>query len=370
MPAIINVLTTSPSLDVKNNVSGIANLTRLWVENNRFVNYFVFTAGKSDNDVRNLKWFFKQPLILMNFIRFLLIKNIAISHINMPLEKAAIIRDYFFILFSSIFGIPVILHLRGGLFSKNLQTPLFFRFLLKYSFLKAEGIIFLGENEKEFYKKKYNIPENKISVLPNCAKVPCEHSIKENPTTSLNILFMGRLDKNKGLIEIINALQELNSIKYIFNYAGDGPDKDWFIETSKKVLGSKVQYHGVIGDTKKADLLAKSHIFLLPSYFEGLPNALLEAMSYGVVPIVTPVGSIPEVITNDYNGLLVEVGNSSEISKSISKLITNDYILENLRINSIATIRRQYSIDKYLTDMNIIYQDVLKGKDRKRFRTN
>lgn len=353
------ILITSPSIDPQINVSGIANLTRMLIENNTEVNYYLFTAGKKDNEARKVKWFFKQIKVLLSFKKQVNDKTITMVHINMPLEKAAIVRDTSFAALCHVVNKPYIIHLRGGSYSKNVKIPWIFNALIKKSLKKANKIIVLGNEEKKFVNDFYNIENRKIIVLSNCVKIP-EFKQKEiHKIDKINILFLGRIDKNKGLKEIINALSSISpDIDYIFNIAGDGPDKDWFLELCKKNIAKKFSYRGVVYGESKEHLLAESHIFLLPSYFEGLPNALLEAMSYGVVPIVTPVGSIPEVVEHKKNGLIVKIKNSNDIKNAIGFLFHNKGIYKRLSQQAYHTIAVNYSLDNYLKELNKIYQNI------------
>lgn len=350
------VVITSPSLNTKDNVSGIATLTRLVIMFNTEVNYIVFTAGKKDNENRDVKWIFNQFNIFATFKRK--IKNIEIvfAHINMPLEKAAIIRDAFFALICRFSKKPYLIHIHGGKYSKDTNTPWIYKAIIKRTLQKASQIIVLGNNEKHFLVNYYKIDEHKINLLPNCVHVP-EYKQKKFDNNKCVFLFLGRIDKDKGLEEILQALSSLSTEnEYIFNYAGEGPDKDWFLTECKNKLKDKFVYHGVVNGEIKEKLIASSNVFLLPSYFEGLPYALLEAMSYGVVPIVTPVGAIPEVVTNLVNGLIVAPHSSSEIKNAIELLNGNKNDYHQMSINAYRTIFEKYSIVNYVKTLNEIYK--------------
>ncbi len=90
------ILVTSPSINIQKNVSGIANLTRLWIENNKNVNYVLFEAGKMDIEKRNIRWFFKQFFVIHLFNKAIRKKNVSGVHINTSLEKLSILRDFMF----------------------------------------------------------------------------------------------------------------------------------------------------------------------------------------------------------------------------------------------------------------------------------
>lgn len=350
------ILVTSPSIDINENVSGIANLTRLWVESNSKVTYLIFTVGKKDVENKNLGWFIKQVVIVFSFLKVLVGKQINMIHINMPLGKTSSIRDSVFGLISFLTRKKYIVHIRGGRYSNNENTPWILKKIISISLKKSVSIIVLGEKEKMFISEYYKIPATKIVILPNCVKINLDRP-KESYGIPINLLYMGRLDKNKGLNEIVLALSEL-SIAYKLHIAGEGPDKDWFLNECQMYLRDNYIYHGVVFGELKHKLLLHCDIFLLPSYFEGLPNALLEAMSYGIVPIVTPVGSIPEVVTHKENGLFVSIGKHLELKNAIESIYKDVNLFGELSIHAYNTIKENYSHQDYIKNLNEIYLNI------------
>lgn len=356
----LSVLITSPSLDINDNVSGIANLTNLLINNNSQINYILFVAGKKDNVKNDFFWLISQPLIFINFCFKLIINKIDIVHINMPLELFAIIRDYFFLLISTIFFKKTIIHIRGGAFNLNNKVPRLLKYLISFCLNYANQIIVLSVIEKDFLISYYNISKNKILVLSNCVKLPLKEHIDDNFNTKAEILYLGRLDKNKGLKEIVESLSQLK-VDFKFEIAGTGSDKQWFLKECKKKIPDKYHYNGVVSGIDKINLLSKCNIFLLPSYYEGMPNALLEAMSYGLVPIITPVGSIPNIINNEENGFLVPIKDNIKIIHAIDMIIKNPKLFNTLSKNAIQTIRKNFSLNNYMIELNKLYVDLAKN---------
>ena len=95
----------------------------------------------------------------------------------------------------------------------------------------------------------------------------------------------------------------------------------------------------------------------MPTYFEGLPMSLLECMSYGVVPVITPVGSIPEVVVDGNNGLFIKVKNTDSIVDAISKINSDRNLLNRLSVNARNTIFSKFSTQQYINQLNRIYQE-------------
>lgn len=94
----------------------------------------------------------------------------------------------------------------------------------------------------------------------------------------------------------------------------------------------------------------------MPTYFEGLPMSLLECMSYGIVPVITPVGSIPEVVVDGNNGLFIKVKDTDSIVDAISKINSDRNVLNKLSVNARETIFSKFSPQQYISQLNHIYQ--------------
>ncbi|SCM59626.1 glycosyltransferase family 4 protein [Petrimonas mucosa] len=361
------ILITSPSLNTEKNIGGISNLTRLLIDNNKEVDYTHFVVGKEDTQERNHKWFISQFRKWVDFHKTLRKEKIEVVHINIPLGKFSIIINYTLIIIATLNRKKIVVHLRGGKLSLNNNIKFFQKFIIKHSLKLADTVILLGEKERNFTASYYKISQAKLQVLPNAVVVPKEELINNKISTRsgeediINILFIGRIDQNKGLNEIVEAFEDIKKKYFSFRFilAGTGPDKKWFIERCKKTLGEKFQYMGVVDYLEKQKLFMETDIFILPSYFEGLPNGLLEAMAYGAVPICTPVGAIPEVVFNTNNGLLIEKNNYKQLAHSINTLLGNSKLRYNLGKEAYKTVKDNFSLVTYIKKLNNVYNELI-----------
>ena len=147
-------------------------------------------------------------------------------------------------------------------------------------------------------------------------------------------------------------------IEIYFELCGVGADIALYEKSLKSILGFRYRNNGVVFGDEKWKLLNQSKLFLLPSYYEGFPMALLEAMSAGCVPIVTSVGSISEIIRHNINGLIVNKCAPKEIADSILCIINNHKLAEMISNNATKTILENYNIDKYKKKLFDIYQNL------------
>jgi len=361
-----SIVITSPSIDISKNVNGISNLTQLLLEKNKDVNYLHFIVGKNNSQRRNIRWLFNQFTLIFNFYKKLLAdKKIQITHINIPLSELSIFINFLLVIIAKIAGKKIIVHFRGGRLSLNRDINFIQKFTIGKSIQLADKVIVLGSKERNYISEFYKITnKEKIAILPNSVDIP--KSIHESKLLSskedkqFKIIFIGRIDKNKGLEELILALEAIKSkINFHFYLAGTGPDEESFVSKCISTLGDKFSFLGVLNSIDKVPFYENADIFILPSYFEGLPNALLEAMAYGVVPIATPVGSIPEVVENNKNGFIIPINNYQEISKRIILLYHDRILLKQLGEASHQTIFESYSIDNYIVKLNKVYDSVI-----------
>lgn len=356
----MKVIINSPSLDPKVNVSGISAVTQFIISNNKEVDYIHFEVGRKDAEsqgvlsritriLRNKKeW---EQLLKQN-------KN-AVVHYNIPLMKAAIVRDYMLIKVAHKLGMPIVLHVHGGNYIKERNRPCYIKSLLKKIFKWSKHVIVLGEEEKAILEEDFGI-HNVIS-LPNCIDLSAAREFNRNIEGKefLDILYLGRIEPNKGIDYIFEACNALKSegVKFHLNFAGKEEIEGQYIPKFKEEFGEHFTFHGIVSGEKKTDVLKKCNIFLLPSFYEGLPMSLLETMSFGQVPVVTPVGSIPTVVTNNANGCFIRVKNTEDIVAVIKLITTNRKLYSKLSNSARETIITKFDDKKYIGILNNLYKD-------------
>lgn len=358
------VLIVSPSLDPKENISGISSIVNLLVEYNREVHYIPFVQGKKDKDFRGLKWLLNQILTPFRLLIILFRKPIDIIHFNIGLEPLSLIRDFGIYWILKKLSYPILLHIHGGRYLTSIPSNKVLKYVICYLLKYANQIVVLGNLEKESLSKLYQIDINSFDILSNAVAPSPINIIEKQYNSVLSILYLGRVDKNKGLKEILSVLDSLmrKDINFYFYLCGVGQDRDWFITECSKVIGNKLIDKGLIYGEEKLRILKLSHLFILPSYFEGLPMALLESMNNYVVPIVTPVGSIPHVVRQGENGYLVS--STNDMVDVIIKLDKNREQLFNLAKSAKETINSSFSFEYYLKEMNKYYCSITDQKSK------
>ena len=161
--------------------------------------------------------------------------------------------------------------------------------------------------------------------------------------SKLNLLYAGRLSHEKGLVDLLNAAKIIRNtgISFHLTICGTGPDLsilEKYVQSGN--LESQVTFLGFLPPGKKLlNEFCKHHIFLSPSYSEGFPKVIFEAMAQGLAIITTPVGGIPEVIVDSQNGLFVPVKSPERIAEAVERLSRNEQLRRQLIINGYETIK-------------------------------
>lgn len=194
---------------------------------------------------------------------------------------------------------------------------------------------------------KYNNKSNKLYRIKTTTLTSNDFHFRE--TYSLNksnvkLLYVGRIDKAKGLFELIEAIAKLNSDNLNISLKIVG----WELNTDNKTthqliaLANKLKVNEKIIFTGKLNIgndlngaYKDADIFLLPSYHEGFPRVIWEAMANGLPVITTPVGGIPNELTHGVNALFVSPKNVNEIKEAVERLIQNKSLRESLVKNGL-----------------------------------
>lgn len=208
--------------------------------------------------------------------------------------------------------------------------------------------------------KKYGLLEQKTFI--NYPSVDVEYFIREknykiDDKKIIKLVTTGRLHFQKGYLYALQAMKMLKDNGYVFQYKiiGDGPDRHMIqYVISELNLEDNVILTGKISSVEVKRILLDSDIFILPSLYEGIANAALEALALELPLVTTKSGGMAEVITHRENGMLVERFDGFEIFKAVKELIDNPLLRKKISDES-----RKVTLEKFNTKMQIeIYKEV------------
>lgn len=281
-------------------------------------------------------------------------------HVNVA-ERLSFFRKGLIILFSRFIGLPVVLHLHAAqlpAFYAKLPPPL--KFIVRYVFAKSTICIVLGEKSKKFIIEELNVDPKKIRIVIN--GVPIIKSEKTQKKHMFHILFLGNLMERKGVSDLLKALatDEIRQKKnWKASFAGGGDIEGYKKLASNLGLDDSVAFVGWVNQVQAADLFATASVLVLPSYDEGLPLVILEAIGRGVPVICTPVGEIPDFFEDQKTAYFVNAGDINGIAKALITLQENPQLLDRLSVNGLAYYQQTFSFDAFLRSIYQVYDEVI-----------
>jgi glycosyltransferase involved in cell wall biosynthesis len=218
------------------------------------------------------------------------------------------------------------------------------RFKERISLFLSDKIITLSESLKNSVLAR-GIPGDNIYSIAQGVDVERFQFQDKRRLVARNVLYIGRLRNSKGLREAINAFKSLSQ-KYPdlqFNIYGNGADEAKLIKLADD--HPSIHFHGHISNIHMPHILAFGDILLLPSYMEGLPNVILEAMASGVAVIASNVGGIPELLEDGECGLLIPPRDTEAIEKAVDSFMKYKKMRRIMVDNAFDRITDFYSME-------------------------
>ncbi|MGB3761159.1 MAG: glycosyltransferase family 4 protein [Rivularia sp. (in: cyanobacteria)] len=355
----LNILMMGASLEQN---GGIATVEKLMLKHAAEDVLFQHITSHDEGTIfHRIKVFIKAfAALLWN----LLTNKTDLIHIHIS-DGGSLVRKAILTMIAFLFNKPVLMHAHGAEFQVTYsKLPKLAQLFFSKIFRCCDEFIVLSKTWKEYYINNLGLNEKQVVVLPNPTELPTQIPNRTN-TSSIKFGFFGRVGARKGTFDLIKAFAQIpDTSKFELIIAGDGDIEEARNLAKSLNLEDKVQFLGWIDSQTRDKLLANIDVFVLPSYNEGLPMALLEAMGWGLPVIVTPVGGIPELITSTENGLLVNPGDVQKLSEAMQQLIEN----ESLRI-SLGNAAREtvtpFDVKVYCSQLHKIYSSVLEFRSKK-----
>lgn len=285
--------------------------------------------------------------------------RLALVHVNFG-DKGSAFRKGIVIVGARVVGAPTLLHLHAAeLIDLYANSNAVIRFLLRVPFRYASGVVVLGRLWRDWLIRDFAIPGGKIDVLYN--GVPAEAPARDFLSASdrrKRILFLGLLSERKGISDLLHALAMLPAQTPAWEAIIAGNGDIPFYERKARELGieERVRFKGWVGQNDVRALLGDVDMMVLPSYNEGLPLVILEALGAGAPVICTPIGAIPEVLEHNRSVLFVAPGDRAELSSTIFELLDDAALRQRLSSEGQATFVEKFTLGVFLASLFSIYR--------------
>lgn len=269
-------------------------------------------------------------------------------------SRASFWRKSLFMAIGLLAKRPIVFQLHGGGFAQFYETECgpVRRRIIRFFLERSTCVIVLSERWRAWITK---VTENaRVVCIPNPVAV-----VEERPASRREniVLFLGHLERSKGIFDLLDAVCALRSpipdIRLVC--AGDG-DIDSVAQYAERLgIGGAVGFTGWIGTAEKKSLMNRAALLVLPSYAEGLPMSVLEAMAAGLPVVATEVGGIPDVVTDGVDGFLFKPGDIATLERLLRRLMHDPHL--SMRIGTAAreTVRLRFSAGRVLAQLDEIY---------------
>lgn len=239
--------------------------------------------------------------------------------------------------------------------------------VLPFSFGYSDRIIAITPWELNEIEK-YNSKMGKVTVIPNGMDSVLLKKVENNnfrktygiPEDAKLVLYFGRLNPTKGVDKLAEAATDITKTRKDIHFAFVGPDEGMMnkvIEISNN--NKNIHILGTLrGKDKIAEMFQASDLYALPSYREGLPLTMFEAMASGLPIVASPVNGIPYEMKEPENGLFVQYGDVDGLKKTMLKILDDEKLAREIRKNNIEKAKL-YDWD-IITEKNLkVYRDLV-----------
>lgn len=285
-------------------------------------------------------------------------RNIKIVHIQ-GAANASFSRKAVFVNIARRFGKKVIMHQHACDFVEYYDNHQDKAWITR-TINNCDRLIVLSQWWKEYFTS-IGVAADKIVILNNIVTPP-QQPVERNTDGKIRLLFLGEIGKRKGIYDLLTAIaneREFFAQHIELRIGGNLEEEKLQAFIRDHNLSDFVTFMGWVSGDKKRECLEWAHIYILPSYNEGLPIGILEAMSYRMPIISTPVGGIPEVVKQHHNGILVQPGNHRDISNALHYFIANpQHIAQYGEVSY--TMAQPYFPESVMGSLCKVYSDLLK----------
>lgn len=262
------------------------------------------------------------------------------------------------------FGVPTIFHLHSGGFDEYAtRRPggALRRRCIRRTLEASDCVIVLSERWAAWVRKF--APKSRIRIVGNPVRVPDHVPHALDPAHALrarNVLYLGLICDAKGSFDLLQAWARFRErvTGWRLVIGGNGEVERFLAEAERLGVGEDVDYLGWVSGDKKEQELARAAVFVLPSYKEGMPVAILEAMAYGAAVIATPVGGVPDMMVADRHGLLVKAGDVVALTEAMVRLAETPDLRSRLTVEARAHVMGHYTSARVVDQLKGIYREM------------
>jgi glycosyltransferase involved in cell wall biosynthesis len=341
--------------------SGISKVIGALIAGNKNCSYKMISTYEKESIRRKLIVYIKAIGTLVILLHR---EKYDLAHIHIA-NRGSIYRKFIVTLILRLNNLAYIVHSHNfDNDDKNQEYPDFYnnsnlltKLIIKLVYANSSKTILLADVQLFRYKQLCN----NLTVLNN--PIDCNVYFKNDYSshTDLNIIFIGDLSKRKGCLIAINAFLALNEKNSCLHICGEGGDNQKIIHATidKYQDSHQIIRHGFVTEKVKIDLMNNADIFLLPSYAEGFPISILEAMAMSLPLVITPVGGITAWLVEGRNTNYVKPGSVDQLAQKMAFLMSNEEARLEMGKSNRQLAEDVFDVPVVVDNLNKIYRSVV-----------
>jgi glycosyltransferase involved in cell wall biosynthesis len=362
----IRVLMVGPGKGMQGGISALVETLVPLLE--RQVDLLYFPTVKQRPLERSGKFSLRNmALAISQFARFLYALyryRPQIIHLHTS-QGIAWLKDTVFILVGKACRLPVVVHVHAPDFDElyGKQARLLQCYTRKIMGL-ADAIIAVSTEWRD--RLTQITPRNRVFAFRNCIAIDeLAPHCRDSYTDGVWALFLGSVGPRKGAFDLLDAMGYVKSRGCSLHLwiAGHEEGKGEMLKARTRLqelqLEDLCELPGIVHGAKKTELLNKASLFVLPSHNEGLPMAVLEAMAAGLAVVTTPVGGIPEVVRDGYNGFLVDPGDVEALADRLAILAIDPNLRQVMGQRSREIAEQELDVKPYVKRLVALYESLV-----------
>ena len=283
-----------------------------------------FTVGSRKDGDKGLKTLWRMAGDYVRFYRTLSRGDYDLVHLNPSFGNRAIVRDGIFLLLAKSRGKKTVVFMRG--WDEGFERRVRERFLTLFRkvYSKTDAFIVLGS---VFKNRLVEMGLDKKFFLTNTVveDAAIENAPDRSDRDGFHVLFLARVEKDKGAYEALEAYRLLKE-KFphvTMTFAGDGSELENVKRAAEEKQIADVEFPGFLRGEEKRKAFQRADIYLFPSYHEGMPGSVLQAMGYGLPVVTRAVGGLPDFFEHEKMGFITESYESTVFADYMERLVTD-----------------------------------------------
>jgi glycosyltransferase involved in cell wall biosynthesis len=358
----MRILVTCPHLKLPGGVSNFYNVLR----NNFSIEVDLFEIGarkKKESELDKLRHLWIDYVGFRNYI-----KNnachIGLVHLNPSFDYKAVVRDGLLLRSARRFGQKTLVMFHGWNYRDSKAVREKFSRLFVSTYRQADGFIVLGSEFKRelrrwgfkqpIYLETTPVDDELLEGFSIEAKI---NRIEQK--RDINLLFLSRVEKEKGIIEAIETIKYLSKVYpgIRLTVAGEGSFLKKAIEFGDSLgLRGSIFFTGHVVDNEKRETFLDSDIYIFPTYHgEGMPTSVLEAMAFGLPVVSRPVGGLQDFFVNGEHGFLEGSLDSRSFASVVGEIISNKGLWKRMSFGAHEFARNRFMASRVAERLEHIY---------------